>query len=128
VLVWIVFSTILLVFDLTNVRRWLAWKSIFENSNIRDIILIIASLLVLVRVSLWYMNGLFNQDLALQIGGYLDILGPLLNLIAWVSFEMAVLIILTALEHIEQNEISFRKFLIHFFMILSILGIFVLII
>lgn len=127
-LVWVVLNALLAVFELTNKPQWLAWKNTFENSKIRDIALITVSLFILVRIGIWYMHGLLNQELALQIGGYLDILAPLLDLIAWSSLEMAALLFLTNLDHIEQSEIPSRNFFVRFLMILSVLAVMVLII
>jgi hypothetical protein len=127
-LVWIVLNAVLAVSEVTHHPRRFSWKSIFENSKVRDVVLIPAALLVLGRVGLWYVHGLLNQELALQVGGYLDILAPILDLIAWASLEMAILIVLINLGHIERNGIPSRKFLVRFLMILSVLAMTVLLI
>ena len=121
-ILWIAAIFILIMVDLKRVFFWGVWKETLDQPKIRDAFLAISSLFVFVRISLWYLRGLFGQELALQIGGYLDILAPLLNLMAYVSIESAFLIAAANMDRDFWNKISSRKFFILFFIILSVLG------
>jgi hypothetical protein len=127
-LLWVIVNAVLAVLEIKSSSGSPAYRSFLKNSNARDAVLVTASLLVLVRVATWYVHGLFDQDLALEIGGYLDILNPILNLIAWVSLELALVILAVNFDPSDKDEIDSQGFFVRFFIILSILMVFVLVI
>src|SRR5258706_15547861 len=77
-----------------------------QNANSRDLVFIIASLVVLFRAWLAVLMSLFRGPLILQYVGYLDRLLPAVNLISYVCLEILILVLFSALREKE----SFQRF------------------
>ena len=66
---------------------------------------------VFFRVCLWFFQGLLAQPLTQQVGGYLNLLSPVLDLIGFVCLEIAILIFFLNLRANLEYINPFQKFI-----------------
>jgi len=118
----IIINLILIILAYKSASVWLKWQGILVKPKTKDFLLIAASSLVLFRACLWIFQGLLVQPLSLQIGGYLALLVPVLDLVGYVSFEIAILIFLANFnENLEHQKYS-QKFIFSALVVFFILG------
>jgi hypothetical protein len=92
-LLWIIINSLLVIADIWNIHPWPAWRNSLQHARVRDVLFSAAFLFIIIRAAVWYLRSLFGQQLAIQVGGYLDILEPLLNLMAYGALEIALVIV-----------------------------------
>jgi hypothetical protein len=125
---WIIINLILIVLVYKNASIWLKWQDVLVEQKIRDLLLIATSALVLFRVCLWIFQGLLAEPLTQQVGGYLSLLSPFLDLMGFVCLEIAILILLLNLRTNLDYVNPFKKFISTAIIIFVILGLITLII
>jgi 4-amino-4-deoxy-L-arabinose transferase-like glycosyltransferase len=119
-LLWIVMNSLLVIADIWNIPAWQTWKNSFQHPRVRDVLFSAAFLWVVIRAALWYLRSLFGQELAIQVGGYLDILEPLLNLAFYSAVEIVVVMIALGAADMPVAKGHVRRFLASFLVILFI--------
>lgn len=77
---------------------WSLWSDFFENEKAESLTLMALFVILGLRGVVWYVRSLFSSHLFAQFGGYIDILNPLLNLIALNAFELLLLLIYFKLQ------------------------------
>ena len=121
-LAWIIINLVLTTLVYKNAGIWLKWQGVLARPKIIDFLLIATSTLIFFRVCLWIFQGLLAEPLTQQIGGYLSLLSPVLDLTGFVCLEIALLIIFlnirTNLEYINP----FRKFIPTAIIVFAIFG------
>jgi hypothetical protein len=109
-LAWIAISFALIFLAHRGPPAWVKFQEALATPKAKDVLLIAASSLFFVRVCLWIVYGLLAQPLTQQIGGYLRLLSPVLDLIGYVSFEVALLVFVFNLPAKIENNKSFQRF------------------
>lgn len=127
-LLWIVLNVLAGLSSPGYIPRLLVWRDFLKSSNARDVVFVTAFLLVIVRVGIWYVRGLFDSQLRLQFGGYFDILEPLLILMGYVSFELLLVIAFFNFDCSSEASVDLKKFLIRISFVLLGLCILVIVI
>lgn len=122
-LLWMAFNCVLIILDYKKNSWWMARKIDFNKPNVKDFLFLTSVLFVFGRACLWYVRSLLSQELILQVGGYLDVLKPILNLVACTSLEIAILIII--FNWSSENKFFFQGFLPRLFAVLAVLGLLV---
>lgn len=119
---WIVFNIILIVCEIKKVSWWLFIRGFLDKRTVRDVLFVVSFFFVLVRVALWYLRALLGQDLALHFGGYLDVLSPILNLIAYIFFEIILMIVVLNFSGpTEVNKVELQNFFSRFLFVFFVL-------
>lgn len=120
-LLWVALNIgliVLLVKREINIDGYLA-------SSLRDTVFFAAAAVILLRVSLWYLGGLFEGEALSRYVGYLKVLSPLLDLLAYAAAESAVLNAFVQL----RNKVEIKRFppnlLIRLGIVFAVLGIIV---
>ena len=121
-LAWIIINFILIVLVYKNTSSWLKWQDILVKPKVKDSLLIAASSLLFLRVCTWIFQGLLVQPLSQQVGGYLGLLTPALDLAGYVSLEITILIFFLNFYSILEYEKPFRKFILSAIVVFVILG------
>jgi len=121
-LLWIVLAVVLMIFVSGNTLWWIKLEATLSKAHIRDMILIAAILVVLLRISLGFLRGLFGQQLILQYGGYMDLLSPIMNLMTYVSVEIIILVIFLNFHGQAVNKKPLHEFFTKFFIVIAVLG------
>jgi len=121
-LAWIVINLFFIVLVYKNSLIWLKWQTILGKSKTKDSLLVTASFLFLVRVGLWFFQGLLIAPLTQQVGGYLSLLSSVLDLIGYISLEIAVLIFFLNLQANLEYGKPFQKFISNALVVFAILG------
>jgi hypothetical protein len=119
-LLWIVINTLLVMADIWNIPAWQAWRNSLQLVRVRDILFSAGFLLILIRAALWYVRSLFDPQLVIQVGGYLDILEPLLNLMAYSALEIVLVIAALGVADMSAAQEYVRRFLTSFLAILFV--------
>ncbi len=119
---WIIINLILIILAYKSASMWLKWQGILVKPKTKDFLLIAASSLVLFRVCLWIFQGLLAQPLSLHVGGYLALLVPVLDLVGYVSFEIAILNFLANFNQNLEHQKYSRKFISSALVVFAILG------
>ncbi len=127
-LFWIVICFFLVVLDVKNVTWWMRWKVFSCKPRVRDLLFVASFLLMSSRIGLWYLQGLLIGDSTLRIGGYLNILNPVLNLLAYVSVEIVILNLAFYIRDIISHRKSLQSFFVCLVVLFSIMGMMVIII
>src|SRR6266542_6884964 len=122
-LAWVFINLIFITLVYKSAPIWVKWQEVFTSPKIKDFLLIAVSSLVFLRVGLWIFHGLLSAPLAQQIGGYLSLLAPVLDLTGYVALEIAILIFFLN-PHADFEYIApFQKFISSAIVVFSILGI-----
>lgn len=119
---WVIINLILIALVNKNTSIWLKWQDVLVRPKIRDFLLIATSSLVFFRVCLWSFQGLLAGPLSQQIGGYLNLLSPALDLTGFVCLDIALLIFFFNLRTNLGYIYPFRKFISSTIVIFAILG------
>ena len=122
-LVWVIINFILIILVYKSASIWLKWQDILARSKTKDFLLIAASFLFFLRVCLWIFQGLLVPPLTKQVGGYLGLLTPVLDLIGLVSLEVAILIFFLNLHANLEYKGVFKKFICSAIVVFAVLGI-----
>jgi len=125
---WIIINLILIVLVYKSTSIWLKWQDILVKPKIKDFLLIVASSLFFFRVCLWIFQELLVQPLSQQVGGYLRLLTPALDVIGYASLEIAILIFFLNLHANLEYKKPFQKFIFSAIVVFAILGLIALII
>jgi 4-amino-4-deoxy-L-arabinose transferase-like glycosyltransferase len=119
-LLWIVINSLLVIADIWNISAWQVWRNSLQLSHVRDVLFNAAFLWVVIRAALWYLRSLFGQELIIQVGGYLDILEPLLNLTAYSALEIILVMVALGAAEMSIAKEYVRSFLISFLAVLFV--------
>ena len=119
---WVIINLILIILVYQSAATWLKWQDVLVRSKTKDILLIAASSLLFLRVCLWIFQGALVQPLSQQVGGYMNLLWPALDVTGYVSLEIIILIcFLNLYENLEYKK-SFQKFVVSAIVVFTILG------
>ena len=119
---WVIINIILIILVYQSAATWLKWQDVLVRSKTKDILLIAASSLLFLRVCLWIFQGALVQPLSQQVGGYMNLLWPALDVTGYVSLEIIILIcFLNLYENLEYKK-SFQKFVVSAIVVFTILG------
>jgi 4-amino-4-deoxy-L-arabinose transferase-like glycosyltransferase len=121
-LAWIALNFILIIGVYRNTSSWFKWRKIPDKSRTLDILFIVASILLFFRFCLWIFQGLLSHPLSQQIGGYLGLLTPALNLMGYVSLEIVVLFFFLNLHLPLEFKKFLQKYLFSALIIFTLLG------
>lgn len=119
---WVIINLILIILVYQSAATWLKWQDVLVRSKTKDILLIAASSLLFLRVCLWIFQGALVQPLSQQVGGYMNLLWPALDVTGYVSLEIIIFIcFLNLYENFEYKK-SFQKFVVSAIVVFTILG------
>lgn len=121
-LAWVIINLIFLSLVYKDALVWLKWQDILVSPKTRDSLLIAASFLLFFRVCSWIFQGLLVQPLSQQVGGYLILLSPVLELTGYISLEIVILILFINLHENLEYKNHFQKFIFSAGAVLVILG------
>jgi hypothetical protein len=127
-IVWVIFNIFLMVHVVRSTSIWPIEADILASPKIKDFLLIAASSFLLFRICLWIFQKLLAPPLSQQIGGYLNLLTPLLDLFGSISLEIVILIFFLNLRANLDYKKTFWKLALSALFVFSILGIITLII
>jgi hypothetical protein len=119
-MLWIVINSLLVIADIWDIPVWQVWRNSLQLSHVRDVLFNAAFLWIVIRAALWYLRSLFGQELVIQVGGYLDILEPLLNLITYAALEIVLVIVALGAADMPELKKYARSFLPFFLTILFV--------
>lgn len=119
---WVAINFLLILLVSGNNESWIKLKNVLIRSKTRDIVLITASPLFFLIVYFGIFRGLLDAQLITQYGAYIDRLFPLLNLIAYISFEIIILISYVNLYNTVNDKNVFFSFLIKLIFVIFVLG------
>jgi len=125
-LAWIIINFILVILVYKNTLLWLDWQDILVRPTIKDGLFITASSLLILRICLWFFQGLIVPPLTQQVGRYLDLLRPLLSLAGYVSLEIIFIISFINIQINFENKKLFLRFGFSSIVVFFILGLIVL--
>ena len=120
---WVLIDLYLAFLVYKDAPFWRTWRDILSRPIARDTVLGTASFLLFIRICLWIFQGLLIRPLSEQVGGYLGLLTPALDLIGFVSFEIILLIFFVNLSPNLEYRKPFQKFAVSVLVILFLLGI-----
>ncbi|MCC7117862.1 MAG: hypothetical protein IT310_04995 [Anaerolineales bacterium] len=112
---WMGSSSALAFWELRKHPRWLVWRERLNQPPTRAFLYCAALAIIFIRAALWYLRSLLDAQLFLQIGGYLDILAPLLNLGALTAVELGFTLGVSNAEPFAADEL--RRYLKNFFVL-----------
>jgi hypothetical protein len=121
-LAWVIINLFLIALVYKGALAWFKWQDILVRSKIKDFLLIAASSFLFFRACLWIFHGLLVWPLTQQIGIYLSLLAPFLDLMGYVSLEIAVLIFILNLHANLEYIKPFQKFIFSAIVVFTILG------
>ncbi len=119
---WVLITLSLAFQAYKNTTFWLRWLAALARPGTKDTLLVLSSSLFFLRVCMWVFQGLLTKPISTQIGGYLGLLNPALDLAGYVSFETAVLILVVNLSANLENRKPVLKFGITALFVLFLLG------
>jgi hypothetical protein len=119
---WVLSNLILIVLVNQGVIIWQQWREILGRSKTRDFLLIVASTLFFLRICLWIFQNLLVHPLSQQIGGYLNLLTPVLDLVGYASLEVAILVFFLNLRANLEYKKPFQKFIFSALFVFILLG------
>jgi len=119
---WIAINFILIYLVHKNNLLWLRLHEALFRPIIKDGLLIAASFLFLIRVGLWFFGGLLASPLTQQIGGYLDILTPVLDLAGFMFFEVVIIILFINFPQSVEYKKPFHKIILNAVVVFTTLG------
>ena len=121
-LAWVIFNLILIILVYKDALIWHKWQDVLVRPKVRDFLLIATSSLIFFCICIWFFQGLLVEPLTQQIGGYLNLLSPVLGLMGFVCLEIAVLIFFLNLRTNLDYINPFRKFIFVAIIVFAILG------
>ena len=121
-LLWVVLNLVLILLVLRNTELWAKWKDILVRSRTKDFLLITAAALFFLRVCFGVLQSLLGQQLIVQVGAYIERLIPVLDLLAFVSFEIIILVLFFNLRATVYDKGPLQKFFARLMLVLLILG------
>ena len=122
-LAWIVFSLALIVLAFRQ-SMWLNnLLGQLQKSSVRDGIFIAAVLTFFLRVTIMFLLGLAAQSETFQYGAYADRLSPLLDLAAFVSFEIATLNLFFVFRDRQEYKSLLKTLSARMLVILALIGV-----
>ncbi|MBM3126846.1 MAG: glycosyltransferase family 39 protein, partial [Chloroflexi bacterium] len=95
---------------------------VLTKPGMRDSILVTAFLMILIRVGLGILAGLWSGPLALRYEAYAERLLPIFDLAAFVSLEIWILAVVTILRKRERFALPGRDEWVRLLVILLVLG------
>ncbi|MBC7879002.1 MAG: hypothetical protein H7Y59_17660 [Anaerolineales bacterium] len=122
-LAWIIINFILIILVSKNASLWLTLQNILVRPKTKDGFLIGASSLFFLRVCLWIFQRLLFQPLTQQVGGYLSLLRPVLDLAGYISLEIIILIFFINFHVYLEYKNAFQKFIFSAVVVFAILGV-----
>ena len=122
-LAWVIINLLIIILVYKNASFWLKCQDFLASSKTKDFLLIAAAFLFFLRVCLWLFQGLLVPPLTQQVGGYLGLLAPILDLTGYVSLEIAILILFLNLYSNLEYRNPFQKFMSSAIVVFAILGI-----
>ena len=121
-LTWIIFNIVLILF-IVNSALWIQRRlDTIKKPRVTDILLVTATLFILFRVYFGILSGIFSKELILRYGSYIERLLPIINLMAFVSFEIIALILFFTLRGRKEFKKPSRAFFIRLTIVLALLG------
>lgn len=118
-LFWSLFNLGLIATASRTVPRLENWLG---KPSVRDTVIASAILMIFLRTDLAVVRSLWSGQLTLQYGAYVDRLLPILNLFAFVSFEILILAMAVNIRSRERIEFPLRSFIIKLLVVMILLG------
>jgi len=119
---WVAVNLILISLLGGSAGIGLKWINIQVRSKTKDLLVVLASALFVLRICLWIFQKLLVPPLSQQMGGYLNLLTPVLDLIGYCSLEFAILILFLDLRGTLGDKKPFYKFLLSALVVFGVLG------
>lgn len=121
--IWVILCIILITLIYKNSALWAKWKNTLERPEIKDIQLVLGFFLLFLRGCLWIFQGLLAGTLDQQVGGYINLLTPVFDLMGYISFEIIFLISFVNLNENLEYKKPFQKFVFSTLVVVFVLGI-----